>query len=39
MVRSLRSLLVRAAMTEQDVKTLHGVIACLVRLRLRGGAG
>jgi tRNA/rRNA methyltransferase len=39
MVRSLRSLLVRAALTEQDVKTLHGVIACLVRLRLRGGPG
>jgi tRNA/rRNA methyltransferase len=37
MVRNLRNLLVRARLTEQDVKTLHGVIACLVRLRQRGG--
>lgn len=37
MVRNLRNLLVRANLTEQDVKTLHGVIACLARLRQRGG--
>jgi tRNA/rRNA methyltransferase len=37
MVRNLRALLVRAQLSEQDVRTLHGVIACLVRLRLRGG--
>jgi tRNA/rRNA methyltransferase len=37
MVRNLRNLLTRANLTEQDVKTLHGVIACLSRLRARGG--
>jgi len=37
MVRNLRNLFLRANLTEQDVKTLHGVIACLVRLRARGG--
>jgi len=36
MVRNLRNLLVKARLTEQDVKTLHGVIACLVRRRSRG---
>ena len=36
MVRHLRNMLIRANLTEQDVKTLHGVIACLVRLRKRG---
>jgi len=38
MVRNLRNLLLRANLTEQDVKTLHGVIGCLVRQRPRGGA-
>ncbi len=38
MVRNLRNLFLRANLTEQDVKTLHGVIACLVRQRPRGGA-
>ena len=38
MVRNLRNLLLRANLTEQDVKTLHGVIACLVRQRPRGSA-
>jgi tRNA/rRNA methyltransferase len=37
MVRNLRNLLLRANLTEQDVKTLHGVIGCLVRQRPRGG--
>ena len=37
MVRNLRTLLLRARLTEQDVRVLHGVIACLVRLRPRGG--
>ena len=37
MVRNLRNLLTRAQLTEQDVRTLHGVIACLVRLRRRSG--
>jgi tRNA/rRNA methyltransferase len=36
MVRNLRNLFLRANLTEQDVKTLHGVIACLARLRARG---
>jgi tRNA/rRNA methyltransferase len=36
MERNLRNLLVKANLTEQDVKTLHGVIGCLVRRRLRG---
>jgi tRNA/rRNA methyltransferase len=35
MVRNLRTLLTRAQMTEQDVKTLHGVIRCLARKRDR----
>jgi tRNA/rRNA methyltransferase len=30
MVRNLRNLLARAALTEQDVRTLRGVISCLV---------
>jgi tRNA/rRNA methyltransferase len=30
MVRNLRNLLARAALTQQDVRTLHGVIASLV---------
>jgi tRNA/rRNA methyltransferase len=37
MVRSLRNLLTRAQLTDQDVRTLHGVIGCLVRVRKRGG--
>jgi tRNA/rRNA methyltransferase len=35
MVRNLRTMLTRAEMTEQDVKTLHGVIRCLARKRDR----
>ena len=35
MVRNLRTMLTRAQMTEQDVKTLHGVIRCLARRRDR----
>jgi len=30
MVRNLRNIFVRAALTEQEVRTLRGVIACLV---------
>jgi tRNA/rRNA methyltransferase len=37
MVRNMRSLLTRAGLTEQDVRTLHGAIRCLVRVRERGG--
>jgi tRNA/rRNA methyltransferase len=33
MVRSLRNLLTRAALTHQDVKTLHGVIVSLIKRR------
>jgi len=33
MVRNLRNLLARARLTQQDVRTLHGVIASLVRER------
>ncbi len=36
MVRSLRNLLTRSALTHQDVRTLHGVIAALVKRRERG---
>ncbi|HLZ74801.1 RNA methyltransferase [Phenylobacterium sp.] len=36
-IRNLRNLLTRANLTEQDVKTLHGVVAALVQSRKRGG--
>lgn len=35
MERNLRNLLLRADLTEQDVRTLHGVIVSLTRLRAR----
>jgi tRNA/rRNA methyltransferase len=35
-IRNLRNLLTRAGLTEQDVKTLHGVIGALVKVRQRG---
>jgi tRNA/rRNA methyltransferase len=37
-IRNVRNLLTRAGLTEQDVKTLHGVIASLVAIRKRDGA-
>jgi tRNA/rRNA methyltransferase len=36
MVRNLRNLLTRVGLTEQDVRTLHGVVASLVKPRPRG---
>jgi len=35
MIRNLRTLLTRAQLTEQDVRTLHGVIRCLAEKRHR----
>jgi tRNA/rRNA methyltransferase len=35
-VRNLRNLLVRAALTQQDVRTLHGVVTSLAKPRDRG---
>jgi tRNA/rRNA methyltransferase len=34
-IRNLRNLLTRATLSEQDVRTLHGVIVCLTRIRAR----
>ncbi len=36
MERNLRNLLLRAELTEQDVRTLHGVVVSLTRLRGQG---
>jgi tRNA/rRNA methyltransferase len=37
-IRNLRNLLTRAQLTEQDVKTLHGVVTALAQIRRREGA-
>src|SRR5690606_27352319 len=39
MVRSLRNLFQRTGLTEQDVRTLRGVVASLARQHERGGQG
>jgi tRNA/rRNA methyltransferase len=37
MVRNLRNMLHRAQLSDQDVRTLHGVITCLAKMPPRGG--
>jgi tRNA/rRNA methyltransferase len=37
MVRNLRNMLHRAQLSDQDVRTLHGVITCLARMPPRSG--
>lgn len=39
MVRNLRSLFTRAALTDQEVRSLHGIVSAFLDHKRRGGAG